>query len=82
MRDPRNVLREKEQDLERVGKEVQALLTVIPLLADDEPSSDVMHELLLAFSRRRVDPPDNGMAQLELYYPFIRQLRMSESENR
>jgi hypothetical protein len=72
MKDPYSVLREKEQDLERVRKEIQALRTVIPLLADDQPSSDVMHELLLAVSRTPVDPSDNGMAELELYYPFVR----------
>jgi hypothetical protein len=82
MKDPHSVLREKEQDLERVDKEIRALLTVIPLLADDQPSSDVMHELLLAFSRTPVDPPDDAMAQLELYYPFIRHLRVSEREKR
>jgi len=78
MKNPHSVLRAKEQDLERVRKEIQAVLTVIPLLADDQPSSDVMSEVLLAFSGTPVDPPDNEMAQLELYYPFVRQLRMSE----
>ena len=37
MKDPYRVLREKEQDVERVRKEIQALLTVIPLLADNQP---------------------------------------------
>jgi hypothetical protein len=76
MKDPHSVLRETEQDLDRVRKEIQALLTVIPLLADDQPSSNVMHELLLAFPRTAGDPPDNSMVQLELYYPFVRHLRM------
>lgn len=82
MKDPHSVLREKEQDLERLRKEIQALLTVVPLLADDQPSVDVMHELLLALSRTPVDLPDNDMAQLELYYPFVRHLRISEREKR
>jgi hypothetical protein len=43
-------LRAKEQDLDRVREEIQALITVIPLLADDQPSSDVANELLLALS--------------------------------
>ena len=79
MKNPHSVLREKEQDLERVHKEVQALRTVIPLLADDladdQPSSNAMDELLLAVSRASVDPSGNGMSDLELYYPFVRQLR-------
>ena len=69
MKDPHSVLREKEQDVERVRKEIQALLTVIPLLADDQSSADnVMQELLLAVSRKSVDPPDKGVAELE---PFV-----------
>jgi hypothetical protein len=31
---PHSVLREKEQDLARVRREIQAVLTVIPLLVD------------------------------------------------
>jgi len=78
MKDPHCVLREKEQDLARVRREIQAVLTVIPLLADEPPTSDVVHEVLLASSRAPLNVPDNDMAQLEIYYPFIRHLRMSE----
>ena len=69
LKDPHSVLREKEQDLARVRREIQAVLTVIPLLADDPPSPDVVHEVLLSFSPTPVDPPDDEMDQLELYYP-------------
>jgi hypothetical protein len=78
MKDPHSVLREKEQDLARVRREIQALLTVIPLLEDDQTSSEVMHKALSALSRAPVDLPDNDMAQLEIYYPFVRHLRISE----
>jgi hypothetical protein len=78
MKDPYRVLREKEQDIERVRKEIQALLTVIPLLTDDQSSADnVMQELLLAVSRKSVDPPDRRVAELE---PFLRHLRNSSSK--
>jgi hypothetical protein len=74
VKDPYKVLREKEQDVERVRKEIQALLIVIPLLADDRPSAPnadtVMNELLAA-SRK-------GMAELE---PFARHLRTSSSQS-
>jgi len=74
--DLHTVLCQKEQDAERVRREVQALLTVIPLLADDQPSSDdVMHLLRLASSSTFAEPSGNGMADLESYYPFVRQLR-------
>ena len=43
MKDPQSVLRQKDLDLERVRKEVQALLTVIPMLADDSASSEVIN---------------------------------------
>ena len=80
MKDPHSVLREKEQDVERVRKEIQALLTVIPLLADEQSSADnVMQELLLAVSRKSVDPPDKSVAELE---PFVRHLRNSSSQKR
>jgi hypothetical protein len=82
MKDPHSVLHEKEQDLERVRREIQAVLTVIPLLADDQPSSDVMHEALLAFSPTPVDPPEDDMDQLEIYFPFVRHLRLSEPTKR
>ena len=52
MKDPYRVLREKEQDIERVRREIQAFLTVIPLLTDDQSSADnVMQELLGCFSK-------------------------------
>jgi hypothetical protein len=69
------VLRQKEQDMERVRREVHALLAVIPLLADDQPSDDLA---LLASSRTAAEPYGNGMADLETYYPFVRHMRMSE----
>jgi len=82
MKDPHNVLRQKDLDLERVRKEVQALLTVIPLLADDPPFADLMNQMPLASSPTHVDPPDNDLAQLELYYPFVRYLGISQPAKR
>jgi hypothetical protein len=79
MKDLQTVLRQKEHDAERVRREIQALLMAIPLLADDQPSSDdVMHLVRLASSRPVAKPSDNGMADLETYYPFVRHMRESE----
>jgi hypothetical protein len=64
------------QDVERVRREVQALLAVIPLLADEQPSSDAL--ALLASSRTAAEPYGNGMTDLETYYPFVSHMRMSE----
>jgi hypothetical protein len=79
MKDLHAILCQKEHDVERVRREIRALLTVIPLLADDQPSSDdVMHLLRLASSRTVAEPSGDGMADLETYDPFVRQLRVSE----
>jgi hypothetical protein len=80
MKDLQTVLRQKELDVERVRREIQALLMVIPLIADDQPSSDdAMHLIRWASSRTVAERSDNGMADLETYYPFVRHMRESES---
>ncbi len=79
MKDPYVVLLQKEQDVERVRREIQALHIVIPLLIDSEPASDdVMHLLRLDSARLGGEPSGNDMAALETYYPWIRHLRESE----
>lgn len=79
MKDVRQILSEKEKDLERVRCEVRALLTAIPLLADDDPvSEDVLSQLGSSLAERFQQPADNGMADLETYYPFVRHMRLSE----
>jgi hypothetical protein len=79
MKDLLNGLRQKEQDVERVRREIQALLTVVPLCTDDQPSSDDFAFLTrLASSRTAAEPSGNGMADLEAYYPFVRHMRKSE----
>ena len=77
MKDFQTVLLEKEQAVERVRKEIQALLTVIPLLVEEQASpDDVMHQFHVAVSRTSVNPADNGMSELE---PFARHLRNSSA---
>ena len=71
VKNPYIVLSQKEQDIARVRKEIEALLTAIPLLlADDQYSADnVSQELLLAVSRNDLEP-------------FARHLRNSSSQKR
>jgi hypothetical protein len=79
MKDLLTVLRQKEQDVERVRREIQALMTVVPLFTDDHPSSDDLAFLTrLASSRTAEEPSDNGMAALETYYPFVKHMRKPE----
>lgn len=81
MKDLHTVLGQKEQDLERVRREIQALLTVIPLLLDDQPSADAFEFLMRSASSLTVqEPSDKGMADLETYYPFVRHMRMPDSK--
>ena len=81
MKDLQTVLRQKELDVERVRREIQALLMVIPLIAGDQPSSDdVMHLIRWASSRAAAQRSDNDMDDLETYYPFVRHMRVSKSD--
>jgi len=65
--------------VERVRREIQALLTVIPLLADGQHASEDFLDLLrVASARAVVEPFGNGMTDLETYYPFVRNMRLSE----
>jgi hypothetical protein len=81
MKDPYSILRAKERDLERVRKEIQLLRAVIPLLADEQPSSDVMQEVSLASSRTPVDSEDDT-ARLERYHNFVEHSGLSEGTKR
>ena len=75
MRDLETVLRQKEQDIVRVCKEIQALRTVIPLLADTPLSWDELQTYLLDSCSEMEQSVENGMAALELYYPWVRNLQ-------
>jgi hypothetical protein len=75
MLDVRQVLAQKERDLERLRREVEALLRVIPLLEEKPPApaptEDLTKKRLLAPSRDPAAAAERGMAELELYYPFV-----------
>lgn len=69
------VLLQKEQDLERVRREIQALLTVVLLLADDQPVSDEVTQLVrLASARAVLEPRGKGSPGEKTYYPFVESL--------
>jgi hypothetical protein len=75
VKNPYTVLSHKEQDVARVRKEIQALLTVIPLLADFPLSWDELQKELLSSCPEIEHSFKHGMAALELYYPFTRNLQ-------
>jgi hypothetical protein len=75
VKDPYIVLGQKEQDVARVRGEIQALLTVIPLLADRAPCWDELQTQLLSSCPDIEHSVKDGMAALELYYPFVKNLQ-------
>ena len=74
MLDVRQVLAQKERDLKRVRREVQILLRAIPLLRERAAASTAPAELpkqqLAAPTGDPTVTVEQGMAELELYYPF------------
>jgi hypothetical protein len=79
VKNPYTILRQKEQDIARVRKEIQALLVVIPLLADADLSWDELKVQLVESSQRLPASATNGMAELELYFPFVKNLQLDDS---
>jgi hypothetical protein len=91
MKDLYAVLRQKEQDIVRVRREMQALRAVIPLLADDLPASELAASELpaseedernlqsMVSAQSAAESTLNGMADLETYYPFVKHMRQSGS---
>jgi hypothetical protein len=75
VKNPYIVLSQKERDVARVRIEIQALLTVIPLLADSPPSWDELQTQLLSSCPDVEHSVKDGIAALELYYPFVRNLQ-------
>jgi hypothetical protein len=60
-----------------VRQQIQALRTVITLLKDEQaPFGDVIHKPLASLGTV-TEASDNGMADLELYYPFVRHMHTS-----
>jgi hypothetical protein len=75
VKDPTVVLHQKETELARVRIEVEALQTVVPLL--DDP----MEQLPDLISRQDLatNSEDRSLADLEVYYPFGKNLRVAAS---
>lgn len=74
MKDPYAVLYQKEQELARVRNEIQALLTIIPLLEENAPAwADFKNQILSSLHLEHSS--ENSLADLERYFPFVRRLR-------
>ena len=73
MKDPTVVLRQKETELARVRIEVEALQTVVPLL--DDPMEQLPE--LISAQNLSTNSEDRNLADLEVYYPFVKNLRLA-----
>ncbi len=73
MKDPHMVLYEKENQMERLRKEIRALRVVIPLLAEGESSVESMQGEDDHFESGNLQTQD-GMLELKRYYPFVRHM--------
>src|SRR6201988_3627160 len=74
VKNPYLVLREKEQDIERVRKEIAALLIVIPLLWDMANPADELDPRLDSTSESFAACAGNGMTNPATYHPFVETL--------
>jgi hypothetical protein len=74
VKNPYLVLRQKEQDIARVRKEIAALLTVIPLLWDMAGLSDEFGTHLDTSSESLAACAGNGMDDAVTYHPFVETL--------
>jgi hypothetical protein len=76
LKDVHALLREKEQEIERVQREIAALLVVIPLLEDEPSASELssLRELSSPHDATFAATPDyeSGLDDLNVYYPFTR----------
>lgn len=75
MKDPTVVLCQKEAELARVRIEVEALQMVVPLL--DDPIEQLPD--LIAGQPSGTNSEDRSLADLEVYYPFVRNVRVAGS---
>jgi len=75
VKNPYAILSQKEEEVARVRKEIEALITVIPLLADGPESWDELQTRLLSSCPDVERSVKRAMDALELYYPFVRNLQ-------
>jgi hypothetical protein len=71
---PYALLSQKEEEISRVRREIQALLIVIPLLDDDVPQWEDLRASLSTFLVPRQKTTGDSMRELEVYFPFVKNL--------
>ena len=74
MKNPYVLLSQKQEEVSRVRREIQALLLVIPLLDDDVPKWEDLKASLSALLVPRQKTTGDSMRELEVYFPFVKNL--------
>jgi hypothetical protein len=74
VKNPYALLSQKEEEVSRVRREIQALLIVIPLLDDDVPKWEDFSASLSTFFGPRQKTIGDSMRELEVYFPFVKNL--------
>jgi hypothetical protein len=74
VKNPYVLLSQKQEEISRVRKEIQALLIVIPLLDDDVPKWEDVKTSLSNFPVPRQKATRDSMRELEVYFPFVKNL--------
>lgn len=77
MKNPYEVLSQKEQEVARVRREIQALLIAIPLLQDGVSKWEELATSLADQLGPDPRPGEDSMRQMEVYYPFVKNLRLA-----
>ena len=77
VKNPYEVLSQKEQEVARVRREIQALLIAIPLLEDGVPTWEELATSLADKLGPDPRPTEDSMRQMEVYYPFVKNLRLA-----
>jgi hypothetical protein len=80
MKNPYAVLSEKQKEIARVRREIQALLIVIPLLEDEARTWEELKISLSNLVGPDPEPTEDSMRDLELYFPFSKSLRRGQAD--
>jgi hypothetical protein len=78
VKNPYVLLSQKQEEVSRVRKEIQALLIVIPLLDDDVPKWEEVRASLSNFHIPRQKTTRDSMRELEVYFPFVKNLPLEQ----
>jgi hypothetical protein len=81
VKNPYVLLSQKQEEVSRVRREIQALLIVIPLLDDDVPQWEELKASLSTLHVPRQKATGDSMRELEVYFPFVKNLPLEHEKD-